>query len=327
MEEMVSEEVGLEVDPSSGSGHEVPQDLGSPQTQSTGVLEVASGSDDGHDIEEGIPPSPHKQPPQSLSQDVSRPHSTLRLRSSRVVSRSHSTLRASRPSVKECLKVPESEMADLSLDVYNMFYLSDIKSQACVYSSCVFLVKLSLYILLLLDLRTNKKVPTDGNMAASIYVKIAQQFLIPVAIVTQEELITSYFIFSHLKYSPEIRKRHPGAYYWKFILAHFARFADGVLFLFINVWVMLIQENDVLGLFLNFAALQFLQMIDNIALQVSLDGYWTRSLQEAAQDVVDMKFAYRHTYVHNCMQGVLVLAAWISMVVVWGVSHYKPKDE
>lgn len=86
------------------------------------------------------------------------------------------------------------------------------------------------------------------------------------------------------------------------------------MFLFINTVVMLLVIEDVLQLFLNFAALMFLQCIDNVALQgeyywtlsnlspkslfahilwyfisVCLDGLWTRSLQEAAQDVVDMK--------------------------------------
>lgn len=85
---------------------------------------------------------------------------------------------------------------------------------------------------------------------------------------------------------------------------------------------MLTQTNDVLSLFLNFAALMFLQTIDNIALQVCLDGYWTRPLQEAAQDVVDMKFAYRHHYVHQCMQTSFVVVVWAAMVTVWANVHY-----
>ena len=111
-------------------------------------------------------------------------------------------------------------------------------------------------------------------------------------IVTQEELITSFFIFSHLKYSPEIKRRHPGAKKWsewncckyfvdfyvmdmsdkylhrihlqnapckhtEYVVAHCSRLLDGLLFLFINTCVMLLQINDVLGLFLNFAALMW----------------------------------------------------------------------
>mgnify|MGYP000198975619 CR=1 FL=1 len=165
-----------------------------------------------------------------------------------------------------------------------------------------------------MDIAYNKEFPLETRRHAETAVVVAQLFLIPVAIVTQEELITSFFIFSHLKYSPEIKRRHPGATKWKYVVAHIARFCDGSMFLFINTVVMLLVIEDVLQLFLNFAALMFLQCIDNVALQgeyywtlsnlspkslfahilwyfisVCLDGLWTRSLQEAAQDVVDMK--------------------------------------
>ena len=237
--------------------------------------------------------------------------------------RSHSAIRASRPSVKECLQeTPEEDLYDLTLDVYNMFFLSDICSQAFIYSFSTLFVKMSLYILIMFDLGYNKEFPFDKALEVSNLVIIAQVFLIPVAIVTQEELITSFFIFSKLKYSPEVKKRHPGARKWKYVVAHTARLFDGLMFLFINIAVMLLQQNDVLGLFLNFAALMFLQEIDNIALKVCLDGYWTRSLQEAAQDVVDMKFAIRHHYNHTCLQTCFVVVVWTLLMLIWANSHF-----
>ena len=140
----------------------------------------------------------------------------------------------------------------------------------------------------------------------------------------------------------------------EYVVAHCSRLFDGLLFLFINTSVMLLQINDVLGLFLNFAALmwdlvsvlrldyaslyhicfydvlkticiclcRFLQTIDNIALQVCLDGYWTRSLMESAQDVIDMKFAVRHHYTHNCMQTFFVVLIWCGLVAVWANVHW-----
>ena len=159
--------------------------------------------------------------------------------------RSHSAIRASRPSVKECLQdTPDEEMYDLTLDVYNMFFLSDICSQAFIYSFATLFVKMSLYILIMFDLGYNKEFPFDKALEVSNLVIIAQVFLIPVAIVTQEELITSFFIFSKLKYSPEVKQRHPGARKWKYVVAHTARLFDGLMFLFINIAVMLLQQND-----------------------------------------------------------------------------------
>lgn len=143
------------------------------------------------------------------------------------------------------------------------------RSQAFFYSLACLIVKMSLYILITMDIANNQQFPLEsrGGITATTDVVISQFFLIPVAIVTQEELITSFFVFSHLKYSPEIKQRHPGATKLKYIVAHIARFCDGSMFLFINTVVMLLVRKDVLQLFLNFAALMFLQCIDNVALQ------------------------------------------------------------
>ena len=81
--------------------------------------------------------------------------------------RSRSVMRASRPTVKECLHTPDEEMYDLTLDVYNMFFLSDIGSQGFFYSIAVLFTKVSLYVALLVDLRDNKKFPFEQNVDAS----------------------------------------------------------------------------------------------------------------------------------------------------------------
>ena len=108
----------------------------------------------------------------------------------------------------------------------------------------------------------------------------------------------------------------------EFVVAALTRFADGFLFLIMNTYVMLLQTNDVLALFLNFAALVFLQSIDNIALDVCLNGYWTKSLQEAAQDVVDCKFAYRRHRAHTCVQTSFFGVVWACIMAIWINAHY-----
>lgn len=96
--------------------------------------------------------------------------------SSHTIHRSRSEVRASRPSVKECLgeTVPDEEMADLTLDVYNMFFLSDICSQGFVYSFATLFVKMALYILILVDLRHNKTFPFQEQILVDESVIFAQ---------------------------------------------------------------------------------------------------------------------------------------------------------
>lgn len=229
--------------------------------------------------------------------------------------------RESRATVDECISPRAgAERADMSLDTYNMFYLADLWSQAFFYALFIFVTKFALYFLIMIDFRNHRDILFHVDVETPII--IAQLVLMPVAIVMQEELLTSFFIFSHLLYSPSIRKRHPGAYKWKFAVAQFARFLDGAVFLFINVAVMLSQQTDVLGLFLNFAALMFLSDIDNVALKVCLDGYWTQALQDTAQDVVDMKFAYKNTETHRHIQTAFVVLTFVAYTVLWWFVHF-----
>ncbi|KAL9181998.1 hypothetical protein ACHAXT_012341, partial [Thalassiosira profunda] len=185
-----------------------------------------------------------------------------------------SAARAARPSVASCLALPEDETTGVELDVYNMFYISDAWSQPFFYAICVLVMKMALYILLIVDLLIDPDAyPFERNtkeVEVKLIVKLAQLFLIPVAILVQEELRVSFFVFGNLQYSPGITKRHPGATKWKWYTANSARFADGVLFLFTNTYLMLVTVN-LLSIFLNFAALMFLQQIDNVALQVCSD--------------------------------------------------------
>ena len=103
-----------------------------------------------------------------------------------------SAKRASRPSVQECLGVPKNEMANIELDVYNMFYISNLWSQPFFYSIAVLLTKMSLYIILAIDLQDANNYPFQQKkegMQVKLIVMMAQFFLIPVAIMIQEELM------------------------------------------------------------------------------------------------------------------------------------------
>ena len=111
----------------------------------------------------------------------------------------------------------------------------------------------------------------------------------------------------------------------EYYTAHTLRALDGLIFLYINTYLML-QAINMLSIFLNFSALMFLQTIDNVALKVCLDGYWTRSLQESAQDVVELKFAFRQKYALHCLHGrasiLWVMATYVILVGFWVKVHF-----
>ena len=106
-------------------------------------------------------------------------------------------------------------------------------------------------------------------------VRVTQFFLLPIAIAMQEDLILVYTRIANIRYDKSLYDITNGhATEWKFGLAFLLRFMDGMYSLIVN-FVLLLVTDEVLSLFLNFAALSFLQSIDDVAFGLAADGIWT----------------------------------------------------
>ena len=85
----------------------------------------------------------------------------------------------------------------------------------------------------------------------------------------------------------------------------------------------ILQATQVLGAFLNFAALGFLSSVDNQALHLARDGYLGDSLETVAGDVLLMKLPKNHNSKMQMMDTILLavtflitLAAWVAIVIL-----------
>jgi len=177
-------------------------------------------------------------------------------------------------------RIPDREYVSIHDDVYNLFFLSSIGRDAFWYSVYVFGLKMALYTFLAMDAFKH----ADLDNKTSITVLAAQFLMLPVAVAMQDDLVATYYLIANIKYCPSIRKNNPDASEWKFNVGTACRAIDGAYSLCVN-FVVLMSATQVMGLFLNFAALQFLQTIDNIALELAADGYLTSRLEEVALQV------------------------------------------
>ena len=219
-------------------------------------------------------------------------------------------------SLMDILGLDDDDMADIEDDVYSMFFLSDLCSSAYLFALLVWFLKLGLIIIIAIDLYTVGEFPDKADVPP--LVKTTQFLLLPVNVAVQEEMITTYFIYANLKWSKEILELNPGATKAKYHFANFMRFIDGLAFLFINT-TLLLQATQVLSAFLNFAALQFLSSIDNVALHLARDGYLSESLETVAGDVLLMKLPKNSNETLQIMDSVLLTVTYILCLVAWGV--------
>ncbi|KAL3925414.1 MAG: hypothetical protein SGILL_000420 [Bacillariaceae sp.] len=141
-------------------------------------------------------------------------------------------------------------------------------SASFVFAAYMIILKLVLFTFLAVDLHSKSDGAFDDKLPL---IRATQFFLIPVAIAMQEDLIHVYTRIANIRYDESVLEISPAATESKFALSFLLRFADGLYSLIIN-FVLLLITDEVLSLFLNFAALGFLQSIDDVAFHLAAQG-------------------------------------------------------
>lgn len=213
------------------------------------------------------------------------------------------------------LGLEDEDMEKLEEDVYNMFFLAQVGSQAYWFSLSVWMLKLAFIYIIAYDLFTNQSWPGPDN---STIARVTQFLLLPVNVAVQEELVVTFFIYANLKWDKVILEVSPHATSGKYHMANMMRFIDGLSFLFINT-TLLLQGTQILSMFLNFAALQFLQTIDNIALQLAADGYLSDKLEDVADNVGIMKLPRNSNECLQVLDSVFMLLTFLLLVIAWAL--------
>jgi hypothetical protein len=211
-----------------------------------------------------------------------------------------------------------TEYVSIHDDVYNMFFLSNIGGQAFFYTAYVFSLKISLFTFLALDVLDSSIVTENKASGGEAKVLAAQCLMLPVAVAMQEDLIATYYLIGNIKYCATVRLRSPDARKWKYHTANIARGIDGMYSLLVN-FVVLLRADDILTLFLNFAALQFLQTIDNIALQLAASGFLTERLETVALTVKDTKLPKKNSKFYKRLDTFLFLTTTAVLLIAWVV--------
>lgn len=223
--------------------------------------------------------------------------------------------------LSQAIMAQHEELCDIPDDVYSMFFLSRYGGPAFWYAGYVVALKMALYSFLMID-------AIEQPLPDSVEKKVlaAQFLMLPIAVAIQEDLTAFFFTIANVQYSSDIQKVFPDASCFKFYCANFFRGLDGFFSLLVNV-VILLKADTVLGLFLNFAALQFLQTIDNIALHLCLDGYLFDRLEQIAYQVTQVKLPRKTSSVFNTFDSLLFMLSFVGIVVAWVLIHFVYADD
>jgi hypothetical protein len=209
----------------------------------------------------------------------------------------------------------EVKYVDIPHDAYNMLFLAPWGSQAFYFAIYTFVLKIGLFTFIAIDaLETIHETKDDEGPSRTVLA--LQCLMLPVAVAMQQDLIATYMLLANVQYSSRIRRQHSAATPTKYYVAIALRGLDGVYSLFIN-FLLLLLAKSARTLFLNFAALQFLQTIDNLAVHLARDGFFTAALEEVAKDVEQAHLPSRTRGSLLHLDSVLFVATFENLLVAW----------
>ncbi|CAJ1963697.1 unnamed protein product [Cylindrotheca closterium] len=211
----------------------------------------------------------------------------------------------------------ELETYHVGEDVYGLIFVCPVFSQAFFFAFLVVMVKFSLFLFLLVDLYRQSQGGEAFFAPKDTLIRATEFLLLPIAIALQEDLIYVYIRVANIIYDPKLMNESPSATKCKFVMSFVLRLMDGLFSLTIN-FVLIMTTETVLGIFLNFAALHFLQGIDDVAFQMAHEGFLGDRMEYRCQEVQQTKMKRRvGDAFTNALDSVLFLLTYFCMLGVW----------
>jgi len=122
-------------------------------------------------------------------------------------------------------------------------------------------------------------------------VAIAQYVSLVVAGLTQVDVFTSLEALTVAEYDQSATEKFPGATKVKWILSNVLHLMVGVL-TFFAIFLTIAMADNVMSIFKDFAALQFITEFDNIAFWLANFGYFGMSVKKAAKHTQQIAFPH-----------------------------------
>lgn len=183
---------------------------------------------------------------------------------------------------------------DLSDDIYSIIYTAKSCSAALWFAVFCFLFQMTIIGLILTDLVDPSTFnPLQIPPGVITEVRIAQCLAMLLSVAMQQDIITS-LIFLHNGYNDEVLNTVPSAKFRKWLLSGICQFIAGGSLL-VASFLLMMQSTEVINLFLNFAALQFVSEIDNVGFHMAKLGFITDSVQKETKRVMELKVPSRTT--------------------------------
>eukprot|EP00804_Cyclotella_cryptica_P019391 CCRYP_021124-RA/>CCRYP_021124-RA protein AED:0.13 eAED:0.53 QI:0/0/0.5/1/1/1/2/190/860 len=179
-------------------------------------------------------------------------------------------------------------------DSFSMLYAaSDLRDY--VLPTCTFIVQVMILVLICINLLQENDRPSNNVMNVPINVPlsvtISQYIACVVSILTADDFITGMlYIWKHIVFKDysHINNHDLPPLSWKWELSNGMRIVEGALVIF-TAFIFIVQSSTVIDLFLNFAGVTFVSMLDDTSFFLARHDFFGENANRLARRVTDLR--------------------------------------
>ncbi|CAB9509241.1 expressed unknown protein [Seminavis robusta] len=231
------------------------------------------------------------------------------------------------------LNQDESKEKLLPQDTFSFIIIAETCTIPFIISLTIFVLQLTIFILVLLDLAAQGEPGNIFGVPANVSGQLrATQFIaVLVAVLTQGDLRVALTL-ARDGFTKEFHAAFRHTAEWKFRLAVVTRAASGTIGLVV-VFVLIITSSSVVGLLLDFTAVEFVSSIDELCFFLAKQGFLGTGCKHysaiVACDLYKVAPESRQGFLRKSWKTVslflilsVFLAGWISIVIFQLDGHY-----
>ncbi len=200
-------------------------------------------------------------------------------------------------------------------DTFSFLVYTDVFSSYFLLGIMVFLFQLAIYGVLLYDIIDSGNKITKKNLFGfpfnvGVPVRIAEVIAIFISIITQQDIRKAICLYRDGFDESGLTQVFKGATIYKWWLSIVFRACEGGLGLIVT-FLLIMRSDSVLDLLLNFSAIEFITMLDDVLFELASEGFLGRPLKKETKRLSKKSYYVSHACANSYCAKVLSIAYFV----------------
>ncbi len=216
-------------------------------------------------------------------------------------------------------------------DTFSFLIYTDVFSSCFLLGIMVFLFQTSIYAVLLFDIIVSGSENNRFNFPINVDkpVRIAEVLAILISIITQQDVRKAIYLYRDGFDESGLTLVFKGATLFKWCVSIVLRASEGLMGLFIT-FLLIMRSPSVLDLLLNFSAIEFVTMLDDVLFELASEGFLGRKLKKETKRLSSKSYYVSHEHANSYSAMIVSIAYFVVLFTAffagWVVILIKQKN-